>query len=131
MLLSATPQGFTGRMMAVFNPIIMVASMISVIVSGSLASTTLRGFHANIVGLHIGRIDTIFTVAALLVIGGGIYGAFALPPAGTEATRTGPPGEADPDRAAGGSTSTLPSPRAPMATVDGIDLVPNPPADRG
>jgi fucose permease len=80
LLLSSTPREYLGRMIAVFNPINQAASMISILIAGWLASTALLHFHANVVGLHIGRIDTIFTVAGVLVVGAGIYAAFAFPP---------------------------------------------------
>jgi MFS family permease len=82
-MLAVTPKAFIGRTMAVFNPINMAASTVSVVLAGTLASTALRDFHATVAGVHIGRVDTIFTVAALLVVAAGIYGAFALPPTGT------------------------------------------------
>ncbi len=86
-LLAVTPKEFTGRMFAVLTPIVTAASMVSVIVAGLLASTALRDFHASIAGIHIGGIDTIFSVSALLIIAAGAYAYFALPPA--EKTGTG------------------------------------------
>ena len=92
-LLAATPKAFMGRTVAVLNPVNMAASMVSVVVAGWLASTVLRDFHANAAGLHIGRIDTIFTASAILIVCAGIYAFFALPQA--EASRaeaaTAPP----------------------------------------
>jgi MFS family permease len=79
-LLAVTPKEFTGRMIAVLNPTVTAASMISVVVAGSLASTTLRDFHTNILGVHVGRIDSIFSVSATLILCAGIYAYFALPP---------------------------------------------------
>ncbi|WP_112247951.1 MFS transporter [Kribbella monticola] len=79
-LLAVTPKEFTGRMMGVINPVVTAASMISVVVAGSLASTTLRNFHATVLGLHLGRIDTIFLTSAALILCAGIYAYFALPP---------------------------------------------------
>jgi predicted MFS family arabinose efflux permease len=80
LMLSATPREYLGRMLAVFNPINKAASMVSVVVAGWLASTALLHFHADVGGLHIGRIDTIFTISGLLIALGGIYAAIALPP---------------------------------------------------
>jgi MFS family permease len=109
LLLAATPKAYMGRMMAVFNPINMGASTLSVIVAGSLASTTLRTFHTTIAGAHFGRIDTIFMVSALLIVLAGVYSYFALPPAGTES--------------AGGDEPSLPIPSqvTPFDTVDVIE----------
>lgn len=80
MLLANTPEGYIGRMLAVFNPINTASSMISVVIGGWLASTALRGFHATLGGIHFGTIDTIFLAAGLLVLVAGIYAMFALPP---------------------------------------------------
>jgi MFS family permease len=86
LMLSATPREYLGRMLAVFNPINMAASMLSVVAAGWLASTALLHFHADIGGLHISRIDTIFTISGLLITLGGIYAAIALPPDPAAAT---------------------------------------------
>src|SRR2546423_10653897 len=96
MLLAVTPKGFVGRVMAVFTPINMAASTVSVVLAGTLASTALRDFHATIAGVHIGRVDTVFTISALLVIAAGVYGAFALPPTGTTAPDLQPPVPVEP-----------------------------------
>ena len=85
LLIAATPPGFMGRMMAVFGPALNGANVLSIVVAGTLASTTLRDFHPSIAGLHVGPIDTIFTVSALLIVASGIYAAVALPASGTEA----------------------------------------------
>ena len=80
LMLSATPREYLGRMLAVFNPINQAASMVSVVVAGWLASTALLHFHAEVGGLHLGRVDTIFTISGLLIVAGGIYASIALPP---------------------------------------------------
>jgi MFS family permease len=80
LMLNATPREYLGRMLAVFNPINQAASMVSVVIAGWLASTALLHFHAEIGGLHIGRVDTIFTISGLLIVAGGIYASIALPP---------------------------------------------------
>jgi MFS family permease len=90
LLIASTPAGFTGRMMAVLGPTLNGANVLSVVVAGSLASTALRGFHPSIAGLRLGPIDTIFTVAALLIAASGVYAAFTLPPSGTETAGAAP-----------------------------------------
>lgn len=79
LLLQATPQQYLGRMTAVFNPVSEAASMLSVVAAGWLASTALRGFHADLGGLHLGPIDTIFTAAGLLIVLAAGFGAVVLP----------------------------------------------------
>jgi MFS family permease len=96
MMLAVTPKEYMGRMMAVFNPVNMAASTTSVVVAGFLASTVLRDFHGTVTGVHIGRIDTIFTVSALLIVAAGVYGYFALPPAGTRVAEPEPISEVSP-----------------------------------
>jgi hypothetical protein len=65
--------------MAVIIPMQQLASMLSVVVAGWLASTLLRNFAGSVGGLHVGPIDTIFTVTGVLIVIGGGYGLFALP----------------------------------------------------
>lgn len=79
LLFKATPQEYLGRMLAVFNPINQLASMLSVVAAGWLASTALRDFHGDFGGVHLGRIDTIFGVAAVLIVASGGIGYFFLP----------------------------------------------------
>jgi MFS family permease len=79
-LMSVTPKEFTGRMIAVLTPITTAASMISVVLAGTLASTVMRNFHVALVGVHLGRIDTIFSVSAILIFAAGVYAYFSLPP---------------------------------------------------
>lgn len=79
-LMASTPKEFMGRMVAVFTPINTGASMISLVIAGSLASTVLRDFHGSVGGVYTGRIDTIFTFSAILIFAAGVYGYFALPP---------------------------------------------------
>ncbi|HET7660841.1 MAG TPA: MFS transporter [Oryzihumus sp.] len=104
LLMAVTPKDFMGRMIAVFTPVNMAASVGSVVIAGCLASTVLAGFHATVAGrLHVGRIDTIYTVSACLIVASGIYGCVALPRSSSKlgddlaggvpvATLTGQPG---------------------------------------
>lgn len=79
LVMNAAPGPMIGRVMAVFNPVQMVASVLSTAVASWLASTVMLNFHAQIAGVHLGRIDTIFSVSGLLVFLAGLYGAFELP----------------------------------------------------
>lgn len=73
LLLHATPRELIGRVSAVLNPVMMLASMLSVIAAGYLDSVLLRGLHVTIAGLTIGPIDTIFTAAGILTIVSGFF----------------------------------------------------------
>src|SRR5579883_168752 len=77
-MLHVTPPQFVGRVMSVFSPSIQAASVLSVARAGYLDSTVLHGFHVSILGLTIGRVDTIFTACGLLTVIGGIYTAINL-----------------------------------------------------
>lgn len=78
-LMKATPKEYLGRVVQVFNPVMSIASMFSLAVSGWLASTVLLNYHGSIAGVHMGRIDLIFTAGAALITLGGLYGALSLP----------------------------------------------------
>ncbi|HEY7176067.1 MAG TPA: hypothetical protein VH442_14210 [Micromonosporaceae bacterium] len=86
LLLEAKPREFLGRVIAVFNRINQAASMISVVLAGGLASSVLLHLHADVAGLHMGRSDTIFTVAGLLIVAAGVYASIAFPTMGSSAS---------------------------------------------
>lgn len=79
MLLRATPQEYLGRVISVFGPINQLASMLSVVLAGWLASTVLLHFHLTIAGARFGRIDTVFAVSGLLIVAAGVYAFLVLP----------------------------------------------------
>ncbi len=73
LILHVTPREYLGRVMAVINPSSSLASVVSITLAGTLASTALRGFHATFWGLTFGPMDTIFTGTGLLILLGGVY----------------------------------------------------------
>ncbi len=73
LILHVTPREYVGRVMAVFTPVNSLISVVSVSLAGSLASTALKSFHARLLGLTLGPIDTIFAGTSLLLIAGSIY----------------------------------------------------------
>lgn len=73
LLLHATPRELIGRVSAVLNPVMILASMLSVILAGYLDSVVLHGLHLTLFGLIIGPIDTIFTLAGLLTVASGLF----------------------------------------------------------
>ena len=78
LILRATPRAMLGRVNSVIDPMQMLASLISVALSGYLASTILQNFRQSILGITLGPIDTIFTASALLILLGGLYATFHL-----------------------------------------------------
>lgn len=71
--IDATERQFIGRVMAVLNPAGRLAAFVSVVLTGALVSTALAGFHATILGIHFGPVDTLFTGTGLLAVAGGVY----------------------------------------------------------
>ncbi len=59
--LDSTSREFVGRVTAVINPLGRLAALISVALAGALVSTVLRGFHASVLGISFGPVDTIFS----------------------------------------------------------------------
>ena len=73
LVLDVTPRELVGRVAALLNPALTLVTMLSVAVAGYLYSTVLQSFHATLVGITFGPIDTIFTVTGILVVAGGLY----------------------------------------------------------
>src|SRR5262249_57107239 len=67
-VMRVTPKHLLGRVVAVLQPIITAASLISIALSGYLASTVLHNFSSTVAGITFGPLDTIFGVAALLIL---------------------------------------------------------------
>src|SRR5258707_8662694 len=74
LLMHATPEEFLGRISSVFVPALSAAELVGIALSGYLASTLLRDFHATVLGIHIGPVDTIFTAVGVSLAAASIYG---------------------------------------------------------
>jgi MFS family permease len=79
-LMGAVPKEYLGRMMAVFNPVQQIGSMLSVVAAGWIASSVLRNFSGTFAGLRFGPIDVIFAGSGVLMIAAGACAAFAFRP---------------------------------------------------
>lgn len=95
LLLGAVPKEYLGRMMAVFNPVLQLGSMVSVVAAGWIVGSALRNFSATFAGLRFESIDVTFAGSGVLMIAAGAYAAFALRPGLTR--REDPPESATPD----------------------------------
>lgn len=71
-ILSVTPPRMIGRVNAVLSPLAGIASVVSIALAGTLASTALHGLHASVAGLTFGPYDTIFGFAGLLIVLAGL-----------------------------------------------------------
>lgn len=99
LLLGATPQHLLGRVTGVINPVQQLASILSMAAAGFLASTVLRGMHVVIAGVTFGPYDTIFGVAGLLFVAGGLASIVPLRGARQAADVSAPAQEDDAGRA--------------------------------
>ena len=76
--LDSTSREFVGRVTAVINPLGRLAALVSIALAGFRVSTVLRGFHASVLGIAFGPVDTVFTGLGLLAVIGGIYARVSL-----------------------------------------------------
>jgi MFS family permease len=76
--IDATDRAFIGRVMAVLNPVGRLAAFASVVLAGYLVSTVLAGFHASVLGIRFGAVNTVFTGTGLLAMAGGVYAGLTL-----------------------------------------------------
>ncbi|GCE24203.1 MFS transporter [Dictyobacter kobayashii] len=89
--LGAVPRELVGRVLGTLNPVGTLASLVSVSLSGYLASNLFKGIHGTFLGFIIGPIDTIFTLAALLIFVSGCYALFRLSPSDVAPTASAEP----------------------------------------
>ncbi len=77
LILRNTPRKYIGRVAAVLTPAMSLASIASIAVAGYI-TTIVSNFSATVFGISFGPVDTVFTVAALLIGVAGLYAAFNL-----------------------------------------------------
>ncbi len=78
LLMRATPRALLGRVSAILQPAVTVASLASIALAGYLASTVLHDFSATILGVTFGSLDTIFGAAGLLILLGALVAYLGL-----------------------------------------------------
>lgn len=78
LLLHATPRHLIGRISALLNPITTVATLLGSAAAGYLDSVLLQHFHIVLLHVSLGPVDTIFTIAGLLLLISGIYAMVSL-----------------------------------------------------
>jgi MFS family permease len=78
-LLAAVPRAFYARVMSTFGTLNQGTLLLSMALSGWIASSSLHGFHGNALGVHVGPIDTILTFAALAIVLGGVVSKITIP----------------------------------------------------
>ncbi|MDH6112371.1 MFS family permease [Kitasatospora sp. MAP12-15] len=78
LLIAAVPPQYLGRVFSVIGPVQQVASVAGMSMAGWFASSVPRGFHADLGGLRVGRIDMIISCSGLLTVAGALYALYAL-----------------------------------------------------
>ncbi|MGY0235799.1 MFS transporter [Longispora urticae] len=77
------PRDHQGRVSAVLTLSYHLPALVSASLASLLVSTVLRDPHLAVAGVHLGRIDTVFGVSAVLVLAAGGYAARSLRAADT------------------------------------------------
>jgi len=77
LLLRVTPRELVGRVSAVLMPAVNLSLLLLGLLAGYLDSTALRGFHAVLLGMAWGPLDTIFAASGLLMVAGALYACVA------------------------------------------------------
>ena len=78
-MLASVPQQLFARVMSTFGTLNQGTNMLSMAIWSPLASTALRGFHSDVLGVHVGPIDLILTIAGLAIFMGGVVSKVTLP----------------------------------------------------
>jgi MFS family permease len=78
LVLQSAPREMIGRVSSILNPSITIAMLAGAALSGYLASDTLNGFSATVLGQHFGPVDTIFTGAGLIALAGALVAMVGL-----------------------------------------------------
>jgi MFS family permease len=71
-MLEVTPPQMLGRVVSVLNPLVQLASIVSMGGFGFLAGSALAGLHERVVGLTFGPYDTIFGVCGPIIVASGL-----------------------------------------------------------
>lgn len=72
LLLDSTPRDMTGRVLAIIQPLQQLSAIVAMSLTGFLASTVLRRFHLNVLGAGFGSYDTVYGIAAMLIVVAGL-----------------------------------------------------------
>jgi MFS family permease len=89
LIVKSVPREFLGRVVSVIGPVNQVATVVSIAGAGALVGVLPTSFHTTVLGVEFGRIDLVFTVSAVLMLGGACYALVRLrgaddPPAPAE-----------------------------------------------
>jgi len=77
MVLEVMPRELVGRAFAVLMPGLTLTSMISMTLAAYLKSSVVQGFHAQLLGVRLGPMDTNFSISGVLTMLAGIFAMIA------------------------------------------------------
>ena len=72
-VLKGVPREYLGRVFAVVVPANRFGAIFSILLASVLVSTVLRGLNTSVAGVHLGRIDSVFLVAGIIIAASGVY----------------------------------------------------------
>lgn len=72
LMLRITPMELIGRVSAIFSPLLQCSLLVSMALTGALASTVLARFHTVIAGVTFGPYDTIIGISGLMFLTAGL-----------------------------------------------------------
>lgn len=79
LVIAVTPRAMLGRVVSVIMLAINITQLGSTVLIGWLFSTVMLRLHADVGGLHMGPIDTMFTITGVLFILAAVYAFVMLP----------------------------------------------------
>ncbi len=112
-LLAVTPKEYLGRMNAVLVPLIQLSSTVSILLASIFASTILLNFHRSVLGVHMARVDVLYTIGSLIIVAAGVFAYFRLPPDPAIELGQSELGQAESD-----APIAIPAPSNPMEPLD-------------
>jgi MFS family permease len=72
-VLKGVPREYLGRVFAVVVPANRFGAIFSILLASVLVSTVLRGLDTRVAGVHLGRIDSVFLAAGVVMVAAGVY----------------------------------------------------------
>ncbi len=77
LLLEATPKNMIGRVIAVLNPVSVLANLIAVSIAAYLSGKVLVNFHMELAQINFGPIDTIFAGVGVIFCISALYASYS------------------------------------------------------
>jgi MFS family permease len=88
MVLRETSSQFIGRVVAIFGPLQRLGMIVGLVLGGTLYGFVLPDFHYEVIGVDIGPLDTIFSLAGAICVLAGLYARRNVPLQQSESSKT-------------------------------------------